>query len=109
MEAELTVQIQINYADIDSSDALGLHVTETVEKALKLHVERVTRVEVHLHDDKLRRRGPADKRCTMEARLAGEKPLAVEAREGDIYKAVAEAAGKLARAVEHLVDRHQRH
>lgn len=102
---EIHMQIQINYADIDSSDALSDHVTKAVENALKKVATRVTRVEVHLHDDKQNRRGPDDKRCVMEARIAGQQPLAVESRGEDIYKAVTEGAAKMGRAVEHQIER----
>lgn len=99
------MQLQINYADIDGSDALSEHVSQAVEKALKPVNDQVTRVEVYLHDDRQKRRGPDDKRCTMEARLAGTQPLAVEAREDDIYKAVDNSAGKLERAVRRKIGR----
>ena len=102
---EMTMKIQINYGDIEHSDAISEHVTQAVEAALALVVDRVTRVEVHLRDDKKNRRGPDDHRCVMEARLAGEQPLAVEARTGDIYDAVKQCADKLKRAVTRKLER----
>ncbi len=74
------MQIQINYGDIDGSDALGEAVEKAVHKELANVADRITRVEVHLRDDKQKRRGPDDKRCLMEARIASERPLAVEGR-----------------------------
>jgi len=104
------MQVQINYGDVDGSPALADHVNEQVEKSVAHNAEHVTRVEVHLRDDKAKRHGPDDKRCMMEARLEGKQPLAVEARAGDLYKAVIEAAGKLGRAVRNEVDkRKERH
>lgn len=100
------MQIQINYSDIEKSPALSQHVEEQVEKALKHVSERVTRVEVHLHNDKQKRDGPQDKRSLMEARIAGDQPLAIESRSDDIYKAVKESAEKLGRAVNHRIDKH---
>ncbi len=99
------MQIQINFGDVNHSDALNDHVHKEIETALKLFAERITRVEVHLRDDKQNRRGPDDKRATLEARIAGEQPLAVEAKSDDIYKAVTDAAGKLGRAVERKIAR----
>lgn len=99
------VDIFINYGDIDNSTALSDHVNHNVEKALAHVADRITRVEVHLRDDKQKRRGPDDKRCTLEARLAGQQPMAVEARAGDIYHAVTEAATKLGKAVATKLDR----
>lgn len=101
------MKIQTNYGDIESSDALDEHVNQAIETALVHHADRVTRVEVHLRDDKRKRRGPDDKRCTMEARPAGDTPLAVEARAGDIYEAVKACAEKLNRAVSRRFERQE--
>ncbi len=103
------MKILINYGDIDGSDALGEHVTECIDAALARFTDRITRVEVHLRDDKQKRRGPDDKRCTMEVRPAGDKPLAVEARAGDIYVAATECAEKLQRAVTRRFERNETH
>lgn len=99
------MKIQINYGDVAGSDALASRVTEVTENALSRFDDRITRVEVHLRDDKQKRRGADDKRCTMEARPANDKPLAVEARHGDLYEAVRECAEKLQRAVARRFER----
>ena len=99
------MKIQINFGDIEHSDAISEHVMQSVEAALRLVADHVTRVEVHLRDDKKNRRGSDDHRCLMEARLAGEQPLAVEARDRDIYDAVRQCANKLKRAVTRKRDR----
>jgi ribosomal subunit interface protein len=99
------MNIQINFGDIDHSDAVSTHVTQCVQASLKHHADRVTRVEVHLRDDRHNRKGPDDNRCLMEVRLAGEQPLAVEARADNIYDAVRQAAHKLERAVTRKVER----
>lgn len=99
------MKIQINYGDVEGSEALASRVTETIETALSRFRDRITRIEVHLRDDKQKRRGPDDKRCTMEARPAGDKPLAVEARDRDLYEAVRECADKLQRAVARRFER----
>ncbi|MBT8484001.1 MAG: ribosomal subunit interface protein [Phycisphaerales bacterium] len=101
------MKIQVNYGDIRGNDTLTAHVTQAVEAALSRYADRVTRVEVHLHDDKQKRRGPDDKRCTMEARPAGGRPLAVEARSGDISAAASDCAEKLQRAVARDFERRQ--
>ncbi len=101
------MKIQINYGDIDGSDALAERVTQAIEAALARFNDRITRVEVHLRDDKQKRRGPDDKRCLMEARPAGDSPLAVEARGDDIYDAVKTCADRLERAVARKFERQQ--
>jgi ribosomal subunit interface protein len=101
------MKIQINYGDIEGSEALTGHVTRAVEAVLSRFADRLTRVEVHLRDDRQKRKGPDDKRCTMEARPAGDKPLAVQARGPDIYDAARECAEKLERAVARRFERQQ--
>jgi ribosomal subunit interface protein len=103
------MKIQINYGDIEGSEALTEHVTQVIEAAASRFADRITRIEVHLRDDKQKRRGPDDKRCTMEARPAGDDPLAVEARGRDIYAAARECAEKLQRAVTRRFERRQIH
>lgn len=97
--------IQINAGSVQSSDALNQHVQDHVESALKHVADRVTRVEVHLNDENAHKSGHNDKRCTMEARLAGQHPFAVEVHHEDLYEAITEAANKLGRAVGHKIER----
>lgn len=99
------MKIQINYGDVEGSDALAARVTEAVEAAVGRFEDRVTRVEVHLRDDKQGRSGPDDNRCMMEARPAGEQPFAVEARHADLYQAVHDCAAKLKRATTRYFER----
>lgn len=97
--------VQINAGDIDSSNALRHHTHDAVEAALKHVAEKVTRVEVHLHDDNANKSAADDKRVTMEARIAGQKPLVVEHATDDLYKSITEAAQKLGRAVKHKIEK----
>jgi len=99
------MQVQVNFGDIEHSPALREHAEQAVHKSLEHIIDRVTRVEVHLRDDKQKRRGPDDKRCTIEARPAGGQPLAVEAKSNDIYQAVTDAAGRLGRACHNWFER----
>jgi len=79
---------------------------ERVEKQLGHLMDRLTRVEVHLRDDNSAAKSSNDdKRCVMEARIAGRRPLAVEHSGGDMYKVIDETAGKLSRAVKNDIAR----
>ena len=102
------MQIQINAGDVQHSDAIDERIEEEVRTALELFSEQVTRVEVHLRNLNGPKHG-VDKRCLMEARLAGLDPLAVEADAEDLYQAVHLAAGKLERAVKHRIERRKEH
>lgn len=97
--------VQINYGDVESSDSLSQYTNDKLTSALSAYQDRVTRVEVHLRDDKQGRTGPDDLRCMMEVRLAGDNPFSVEARGEDMYVVVNDAAGKLKRAVAKHVGR----
>lgn len=80
--------------NIDGGDDLSRGVQAEVDAALSRFRDRLTRVEVHLADENAGKHGAADKRCTLEARPRGMKPLAVthhaatldEARDGALRK-----------------------
>ena len=97
--------VQINAGDVHSSDALTQKCEEEIASALKHVADQVTRVEVHLHDENAHKSSHDDKRCTMEARIAGQPPLAVDASHDDLYHAIHDAAQKLGRAVTHKLDK----
>ncbi|MEM9882887.1 MAG: HPF/RaiA family ribosome-associated protein [Planctomycetota bacterium] len=93
------MKVQINAGDIQSSPALLRQAEDAVLAALRHVTDRVTRVEVHLRDDNANKSSADDKRCTMEARIAGQPPIAVDHSSDDLYRSIGEAAGKLGRAV----------
>ncbi|MBB6429346.1 HPF/RaiA family ribosome-associated protein [Algisphaera agarilytica] len=97
--------VQVNAGDIQSSQALIDSATESVTSALRHVADRVTRVEVHLRDDNASKSASDDKRVTMEARIAGQQPFAVDHASDDLYKSISEAAGKLGRAVKTRLER----
>lgn len=99
------MKIQINFGDVQRSDALVEHVEQEIAHTLKHLTERITRIEVHLRDENAQKSGPRDKRCSMEARPAGLDPMIVDATDGDIYTAVKKAAQKLERALKHRFDK----
>jgi len=108
------MQIQINTDhNIEGREALADRVRLIVEAALGRFGERITRVEVHLSDENGDKFSRTDKRCVMEARLAGRQPIAVTDEAATVDEAVDGAAGKLTRLIEttlgrlHAESRHQ--
>jgi len=99
------MQIQVNYAGMDPSDAITAHVEREVNSALARFEDRITRVEAHLRDSNGLKGGPADKQCTLEARPAGIQPVVVDEQGDDLYAAVGDAASKLRRALAKRFDR----
>ncbi|MEM6553843.1 MAG: HPF/RaiA family ribosome-associated protein [Planctomycetota bacterium] len=99
------MKIQVNFGDVDTSPALIEHAEDRIHSAFRHVEDRVTRVEVHLRDDNAQKHGSNDQRCTIEARIAGQQPLAVEATGEDLYAVIADAAHKAGRAVSHKLER----
>ncbi len=99
------MKVQVNFGDVDTSPAIESHVHQEVERTLKRFGERITRVEVHLRDDKSKKAGSDDQRCMMEARPAGRDPIAVESTDRDLYTAIKHAAEKLERALAHRLEK----
>lgn len=101
-----TMQIQINTDhNIPGREALSAHVTNVVENALSHFRERITRVEVHLTDENGPKGGDTDMRCAMEARLGHHQPIAITHESATLHQAINGAADKLARLVEHTLER----
>lgn len=103
------MQIQVNAADIHSSPAIQQRVEEEVTAALDDWENRITRVEVHLHDEDGPKHSDDDKRCVMEVRLAGLDPMVVEHSSGDMYGSIQQAASKLRKVVKRAIDRRRDH
>lgn len=100
------MQIQINYRDIEKTDALEERVEHEVDRSLGRFAERLTRLEIHLADENAHKQGNNDKRVMIEARPRGMDPIAVEHHADDMYRAIAEAAAKLQRALTTRFEKH---
>ena len=61
--------IQVNYGDISKTDAIQNYVEEKVTHELEHVAGQITRVEVHLHDDKRGRNGDHDKRICVSPKV----------------------------------------
>lgn len=101
------MQIQINSdSNIQASEQLADEIRSVVVSALDNFSHEVTRVEVHLSDESsAHKSGQDDKRCMIEARLAGRQPTAVTHQAATIEQAVEGAAGKLTRSLQHTLGR----
>jgi ribosome-associated translation inhibitor RaiA len=92
--------------NIVGSDKLTLEVENIVTDVLGRFGDRLTRVEVHLADENSRAKGgEKDKRCTMEARVAGLQPIAVTEQRPTLMQAVSGAAEKLEKTLDRTLDR----
>lgn len=92
------MKIQVNSDKTIAVDAsLTRFVEGEVRRVLARFAKRLTRVEVHLSDVDSRKTGQADKRCLIEARPAGDRPVSASAKATRMASAIGEAAGKMQR------------
>ena len=100
------MQVQVTTDNhIKGNEGLSSEVTAVVEDALDRFADRVTRVLVHFTDENGQKHGANDKRCAIEARLAGLQPIAVTGTGESLDQALNGAAEKLQRAIESTVGR----
>jgi ribosome-associated translation inhibitor RaiA len=101
------MKIQVNTDNHTAgSDGLTRHVENVVESALGPFGDRITRVEVHLTDENgSRKTGENDKRCVMEARLAGLQPITVSDSGASLEQALNGAADKLEKTLKRTLGR----
>jgi len=98
------MQIQVNMDHtIEGHEVLADKIRGVVGNALGRMSDHITRVEVHLTDERGSKNGKNDKRCMMEARLEGRQPIAVTDEATTLVLAVDGAANKLARLIEHTL------
>jgi hypothetical protein len=95
------MQLQLNTDhNLRGSEGLTARVKADVESALGRFAPRITRVEMHLNDLNGSKAGP-DKRCQIEARIAGRAPVSVNHVAPALQVAIDGALGKLVSALDH--------
>ena len=98
------MQVQINAGrGIDNKESLERWATQYLEDALSRFQHDITRVEVQLSDETGANKGAADKRCTLEARLAHHQPVATTHHAENQDLAMRGATEKLQHALEHTL------
>ena len=91
------MRIQVN-TDNHTQGSAGLtaHAEEVLRNAMSRFGERITRIEVHLTDLNSEQKSVGnDKRCRLEARLAGLQPITVSDEAATIEQALKGATDKL--------------
>jgi ribosome-associated translation inhibitor RaiA len=104
------MQIQINTdKNVSGSEELIASSTSLISGELGRFSQQITRVEVHLSDEDGNKQGVNDKRCLVEARLAGLKPIAVTDHANTHEQALIGAVDKLKTSLEKLTGRLKDH
>jgi ribosome-associated translation inhibitor RaiA len=78
-----------------------------VNRFMKRFARRLTRVEVHLSDVNSHKFGTHDKRCRVEVRPAGHRPLTASNSAGKVQQAVVGALTKMRNSLETVFGRIQ--
>ncbi|MDD2196358.1 MAG: HPF/RaiA family ribosome-associated protein [Bacteroidales bacterium] len=91
--------------NVTGSEELIASSTSIISEELSRFSEQITRVVIHLSDVDGNKDGPNDKRCMVEARLAGMKPIAVTERANTHEQALSGAVDKLKASLKSLTGR----
>ncbi len=103
----MEIQVNTNHT-IDGNDELRRETTKIVERSMARFAEQITRIEIHLSDVN-GERGGEDKRCVLEARLAGRQPVAVTHESGTVPTALAGATRKMTTLLDSTLGRLRNH
>ena len=97
------MKVQVNTPnDIENKEALERWASDYLNEHLARCDQDITSIEVHLTDENhAPKGGDADKRCMLEARVNGIKPIAVTNYAANQDLAFRGAADKLAKALDH--------
>lgn len=104
------MQIQLNTSNgIENTASLERWADAELRQQLKRYGDELVRIEVHLSDENGERVSAADKRCVMEARLAGHGPVVATHDGANPDEAFRGALDKLKRQLEHKFARSNDH
>jgi hypothetical protein len=105
------MQVQVNTSNgIENKDTLERWASDYLNDSLERFRQDITRVEVQLRDTSSGKKGGEDKRCTLEARIAGRDPVAATHHAPSQDEAFRGATQRLIHVLEHTLgklDRHQ--
>jgi ribosome-associated translation inhibitor RaiA len=101
------MQVQLHTDNhIQGNSRLAYHVESLVQNALDRFGKRIMRVVVTLTDrNSSKKSGSHDKRCVMEARVAGLQPISVTSAEESVDLALDTAINKLEKTLGRTFDR----
>ncbi len=104
------MHVEVNASNgIDNKDSLDRWAPDYLNEHLARFRQDLTRIEVQLRDTNSGKKGADDKRCTLEARMAGRDPLAVTHHAESQDEAFRGATQKLIHLLEHTLGKLDRH
>ena len=100
----MTIQFNTDN-NVKVSEEIRIPLISLISEKLSRFGHQITRVEVHLSDENGNKEGFNDKRCIIEARLSGMKPIAVTNRANNHEQAVEGAVDKLKTSLDTILGR----
>ena len=100
----MTIQFNTDH-NIKGSDKMKAPLEAMLSEELGRFSSQITRLEVHLSDEDGNKDGQNDKRCMIEARLEGMKPIAVTNHANSHEQAVDGAIDKLKTSLNTILGR----
>lgn len=95
------MQVQVNHDDhVTGREDMEREIALMLEGELDRYADQITRVEVHLSDVNADKLADDDKRCLLEARVAGQGQLTASHQSGDMRTAIDGAIDKLLRVLD---------
>ncbi|OSZ79877.1 hypothetical protein CAP36_01015 [Chitinophagaceae bacterium IBVUCB2] len=104
----MTIQLNAD-KNLSIHEAFGNKLKDLLTDELSRFSEHITRIEVHLSDENGSKKGLDDKRCLLEARLEGMKPIAVTSFSDTHENAVIAAIDKLKSSLTKIIGRLRSH
>jgi len=104
----MTIQFNTD-SNILGGEKLREPLIALISQELSRFSHQITRVEVHLSDENGPKEGQNDKRCLIEARLEGMKPIAVTNNANTHEQAIEGAVEKLKTTLDTILGRLRNH
>ncbi|PWH86887.1 HPF/RaiA family ribosome-associated protein [Brumimicrobium oceani] len=95
--------------NIEGKERIESYFSNKIKEDLSRFDDRVTRVEVHLSDENGDKGGANDKKCILEVRPQGLKPVAVSSQENTVEQAISGATKKMISSLTSLIGKLQNH
>ena len=100
------MQIEVSSdSHVSASEEFISEIKAEMEQAFSRFAEQLTRLEIHLGDENSHKSGERDKRCLIEARLAGLDPVAVTDHAESLDMAISGAVKKLEKTLNRTLGR----
>ncbi len=104
------MQVQFNSdSSVMGTENVADRIEAKVRDKLARFEERLTRLEIHLHDENAHKHGHDDKACTIEARPRGGRAIGVTENASTVDDAARKAANTLAQRLERFFGKESRH